>query len=108
MSNIIAHVSSIENGYIVTLVPDGRQYFIEDFDIRTLVSAPSRADHELTLRKLVGDAPAAGGKIQVIKDVRDYCIKNGYDAYKGLRQAKDFVESLRNDFFYPNTAYSRE
>jgi hypothetical protein len=99
----IATVSQIENGYLVTEYSTGRSLYLKDFSIEALMT-DLPVNHEAVLRTLVLGLPN-NNKIMAIKTVRDYCINNNYDAYCGLRDAKDYVERIRTDWYY-NPSYS--
>jgi len=94
----VATVSQIENGFLVTEYSTGRSWFLKEFEIEAMTIQP--VSHETVLRNKVMDMDAEGNKIPAIKMVRDYCINNNYDKYRGLKDAKDFVESLRNDWYH--------
>ena len=92
----IAVIRQIANGFIVTNVKDGTQFYVENFDINVLVNKD--VAHEAALRILVNSFSSENGKIPAIKAVRNYCNDNGFNKYIGLRDAKEYVESIRVDF----------
>jgi len=93
---IVATVYMIENGYLVAEEETGRHFFLPEFDIECMNIQPQA--HENILRNKIMAMDAPGNKIPAIKMVRDYCVTHNYDRYRGLKDAKDFVESLRNDW----------
>lgn len=98
MSEFTATVREIANGYIVTY--GDQEYFTPQFDIVSVLRALSGVDHEKALRDLVMAFDGQGNKISAIRAVRNYCVKNNYDKFQGLRDAKEYVEHLRNDWYY--------
>lgn len=98
MSEFTATVREIANGYIVTY--GDQEYFTPQFDIVNFLKAVA-VDHEKALSTMVMAADS-DKKISAIKAVRDYCINHNYDKYRGLRDAKDYVERLRGDWYYPS------
>ncbi len=88
-----ATVREIANGYIVTY--SDKEYFTPQFDIASFLKSLAGVDHEKVLQTMVM-AAGADRKISTIKSVRDYCITNNYDKYQGLRDAKEYVEGLRD------------
>lgn len=94
----IAVVFKIDNGYLVVEEDTHRTVFLKEFSLAALVADPP-VDHEAALRTLVM-AEDADRKITAIKAVRDYCIKNNVNWYVGLKDAKDYVERIRTDWYY--------
>jgi hypothetical protein len=91
----------LENGYLAQEHTDTggvfRSVYLKDISIDRLLSFTGdhiAIDHEAVLRSLVGTFDD-DLKITAIKAVRNYCIDNKYDAYRGLKDAKDYVESSR-------------
>lgn len=97
MEDFIATVRKITNGYIV--YHNDQEYFTPQFDIATFLKTLAGVDHEKVLRDLVKSFDS-DRKISAIKAVRDYCITNNYEKYRGLREAKDYVEGVRADWYY--------
>jgi len=89
----LAVVFKIDNGYLVVEEDTHRTLYLKDFSFEALLADPP-VDHERVLREMVYVLPNIN-KFIAIKSVRDYCIKNNYDAYSGLRDAKDYVERIR-------------
>ncbi len=58
------------------------------------------SSHESALKMLVLGFAEGSGKIPAIKAVRQYCSEHKYDKYYGLREAKEYVESLRSNRFW--------
>jgi hypothetical protein len=96
--DIVATVRHIKNGYIVQY--GGQEYFIKGFDIQAFLDTVVEPDHEAALMKLVLAYPPGSGKIPPIKAVREYCSKNKFDKYYGLRAAKDYVERIRDSEYW--------
>jgi ribosomal protein L7/L12 len=94
----VAVVFQIDNGYLVVEEDTHRSVYLKDFSLNALMSDPP-VDHEVEIARLVSTFPS-NNKITAIKATRDYCIKNNYDAYRGLKDAKDHVERLRRDWYY--------
>ena len=95
----VATVSQIENGFLVTEYETGRTFYLKEFTMDLLQTvAPKMVDHEAAIRVIIFGTDG-NAKIQAIKAVRDYCINNNYDKYRGLRDAKDYVEAVRNDWY---------
>lgn len=88
-------VYSIENGFVIQDSATAKSYYVPTFDIQAILKATESPDHEMQLKALVLGFSAEGNKIPAIKAVREYCINNTYDKYRGLKEAKDYVESLR-------------
>ena len=99
----LAVVFQIDNGYLVVEEDTHRTLYLKDFSLEALM-ADLPVNHEAVLRELVFALPN-NNKIMAIKTVRDYCINKNYDAYRGLRDAKDYVERIRTDWYY-NPSYS--
>lgn len=93
----IAVVFQIDNGFIFVEEDTHRTIYVKDFSLDTLPDAP--VNHEAVLRTLVMSHDS-DRKLTAIKLVRDYCIDKNYDAYRGLRDAKDYVERIRTDWYY--------
>ena len=101
--DIVAQVIRIANGFLVVDYNSGEQHYISHFNLEALLLAaatPTEADHELKLRRMVLNFPRAFGKIPAIKAVRQYCSDNKWDKYYGLKDAKDYVEALRDSEFW--------
>lgn len=98
MNNAYAVVFKIENGYIVTEVVGDRTIYLKDFSLDALINSTLPVDHEAMLAEIVFKTPA-DKKIHAIKDVRNYCIDKNYDKYCGLKDAKDYVERIRTDWY---------
>ncbi len=96
--NYIATVRRIENGFIMEY--EGREHFLSDFNFAAVLEAAIKPSHDEVVEKLVLSFPEGSGKIPPIKAVREYCIKNDFDKYRGLKEAKDYVESLRSDDYW--------
>jgi hypothetical protein len=93
--NPVSVVFKINNGFLI-VNPDGEDaYFTPHWDPAT-VAPIQPIDHEGALRKLVLSIDPVGGKIPAIRTVRRYCTDNNYSKYIGLKDAKDYVESLRD------------
>jgi ribosomal protein L7/L12 len=100
---LVARIEKIENGFILTDEQSGHMFYLPVFSVAAMLSEEypgQHVDHESALRRMVMDFDLGGGKIPPIKAVRDYCIGNGYDRYRGLKEAKDFVESFDRDWYY--------
>jgi len=94
--NPVAVVFQISNGYLLVETDGDRATYLgEDFDISRINVTPN---HEAALKTLVFNAPS-NNKISAIKAVRDYCIKNNVNWYVGLKDAKDYVERVRTDWY---------
>ena len=95
----VATVSVIENGFLVTEYETGRTFYMKEFTMDLLRDvAPKMVDHEAAIRVIIFKQDG-NQKIQAIKAVRDYCINNNYDKYRGLKDAKDHVEAVRDDWY---------
>jgi len=94
----IAVVFQIDNGYLLVEEDTHRTLYLKDFSFEALTANPP-VDHERVLRELVFSLPN-NNKIFAIKTVRDYCINKNYDKYRGLKDAKDYVEQIRGDWYY--------
>lgn len=98
----IATISKIMNGFVLTNKETGEVYYLKNFEINKLMEANGQfPDHEKNIKDLVFSFP--GQKISAIRAVREYCINNNYDKYRGLKDAKDYVESVRlssGDLFF--------
>jgi len=99
--NPVAVIFKINNGYLVTTVDgdQGEAVYLKEFSLALLAAAPPMVDHEAALRVLVFEQDG-NAKITAIKAVRDYCINKNYDKYRGLKDAKDYVERIRTDWYY--------
>lgn len=93
----IAVVFQIDNGYLIVEEDTHRTLYLKDFSFEALTADPP-VDHERVLRELVFAIPESQ-KIAAIKAVRDYCITKNYDAYSFLKDAKDYVERIRTDWY---------
>jgi hypothetical protein len=96
----IAVVFKIDNGFLVVEEGTHSTIYLKDFSFEALTANPP-VDHERVLREIVFAIPN-NNKILAIKSVRDYCINKNYDAYRGLKDAKDYVERIRTDWYYGN------
>lgn len=94
----LAVVFQIDNGYLLVEEDTHRTLYLKDFSFEALTANPP-VDHERVLREIVFALPN-NNKITAIKAVRDYCIKMDYYAYRGLKDAKDYVERIRGDWYY--------
>lgn len=101
--DIVAQIIRIANGFLVVDYNTGEQHYIEHFNLQWLiegVNKPTDEYHERALRTMVLGFPRGTGKIPAIKAVREYCSENKFDKYYGLRDAKDYVEALRDDEYW--------
>lgn len=100
--DLVLQIRRISNGFIAT-TQEGEEHFLKHFNLEALLLAvdqPTEADHELALRKMVLNFPVGHGKIPAIKAVREYCATHKFDRYYGLKDAKDYVESLRDSEYW--------
>jgi len=89
-------IYQIDNGYLAQEhTADGdvfRAVYLKDVDLDRLVNM--HEDHEAMLRSLVMSMPD-NGKITAIKAVREYIRTHKLDRSDGLKDVKDYVESIR-------------
>lgn len=101
--DIVAQIRKINNGYVVVDYATGEEHFLKHFNLQVLLELadrPTEADHEFAVRRLVLNFPRGFGKIPAIKAVREYCSAHKFDKYYGLRDAKDYVEALRDSEYW--------